>query len=115
MINRFYAAASVAALLGVAAAPTAAQAPAAAGDPAILFGAREGVEDISLSPGGTRIAFLAPGPGQGNLLFIADAAGGSAPVVALRASGDPERISDCGWVSDTRLVCDVYMLQQISG
>src|SRR3954469_17944862 len=103
MINRFYAAASVAALLGVATAPTAAQAPAAAaapGDPAILFGAREGVENISLSPGGTRIAFIAPGPGQGNLLFVADAAGGSAPVVALRASGDPERITDCGWVSD---------------
>ncbi|MEA3038150.1 MAG: hypothetical protein QOE79_663 [Sphingomonadales bacterium] len=118
MINRFYTAASAAVLLAVAAGPTAAQAPSAAappGDPATLFGAREGVEDISLSPSGTKIAFIAPARGQGNVLFVADAAGGSAPVATLTAGGDPERITDCGWVSDARLVCDIYMLQQISG
>jgi dienelactone hydrolase len=118
MIIRFCAAAAVAALLGIAAAPTEAQAPAAGAapaDPATLFGAREGVEDISLSPSGTRIAFIAPARGQGNVLFVADAAGGSAPVATLTAAGDPERISSCGWVSDARLVCEIYMLQQISG
>jgi dipeptidyl aminopeptidase/acylaminoacyl peptidase len=119
MISRFHAVASAAALAAAAAcAPAAAQAPgptATSADPAALFGAREGVEDISLSPSGTRIAFIAPARGQGNVLFVADAAGGSAPVATLTAGGDPERITQCGWVSDARLVCEIYMLQQISG
>ena len=32
------------------------------------FGKREGVEDISLSPDGTKIAYIEPSAGQGNRL-----------------------------------------------
>src|SRR3954465_8113080 len=119
MIHRFLIAASAAALAVATASAAMADPPAApaaaAADPAALFGAREGGEDISLSPSGAKIAFLAPGRGQGSVLYVADAAGGAAPVVTLRASGDPERITHCSWGSDARLVCDIYMLEKGAG
>lgn len=87
-------------------------APAAQGaqDAAAIFGAREGVQNASLSPGGTRVAFIAPTKGQGNALYVVDAAGGKAPTPALVASGDPDRIVSCGWVSEQRLACQIYIL-----
>lgn len=104
--------AMLAAANGASAQPAPAAAPAAVQglDAAALFGAREGVQQISLSPGGTRIAFIAPAKGQGNALYVVDAAGGKAPTLALTASGDPERISYCRWVSEDRLACEIYIL-----
>jgi dipeptidyl aminopeptidase/acylaminoacyl peptidase len=80
-------------------------------DQAALFGAREGVQQISLSPSGSKIAFLAPQPrGQGNILYVVDAAAGGQPKVVMNSSGDPERLTSCHWVSETRVACNVYML-----
>jgi dipeptidyl aminopeptidase/acylaminoacyl peptidase len=79
-------------------------------DAAALFGAREGVQQVSLSPGGTKVAFIAPGQGQGNALYVVDAGGGKAPTPALVASGDPDKISYCRWVSEQRLACQVSIL-----
>jgi dipeptidyl aminopeptidase/acylaminoacyl peptidase len=112
-MKKLLAAVSAIALLGVAG-PAQAQpaAPAAAQglDAAALFGAREGVQQISLSPAGTKIAFIAPAKGQGNALYVVDAAGGKAPTPALTASGDPERIEWCRWVSEERLACGIFIL-----
>ncbi|RJF91546.1 alpha/beta hydrolase family protein [Sphingomonas cavernae] len=77
------------------------------GDAAALFGAREYVEDVSLSPDGRRIAFIVPAPGRGSTLYTAEVAAGAASVQAAYSDGDPERLRDCGWVSNTRLVCQV--------
>jgi dipeptidyl aminopeptidase/acylaminoacyl peptidase len=79
-------------------------------DDATVFGARDNIEQASLSPDGSKVAFLTPGAGQGVSLFIASAAGGSAPVRALTTDGDPERISRCDWVSANRLLCSLRML-----
>ena len=112
-MKNLLAAVSVLALLPCGAAAfgqTPAAAPAQTADSATLFGAREGVQDASLSPGGTKVAFIAPMKGQGNALFVVDAAGGKAPTIALTASGDPERIEWCRWVSEDRLACGIYIL-----
>lgn len=101
---RMYLLAALAPLFLVAATPVA--------DPPAAFGAREGVLDIALSPSGQKVAFIAPGPGRGTLLYTGSTAGGIAPRVALSADGKPERIVDCGWVSETRLVCTVYFTIQ---
>jgi acetyl esterase/lipase len=90
----------------------AANAPA---DPVIAFGARPGIEHISLSPSGTKIAFIAPGPGQATVLYTVDVAGGVQPRQALTADGNPERLSSCGWVSDARLTCNVFMMVESGG
>jgi dipeptidyl aminopeptidase/acylaminoacyl peptidase len=84
-------------------------------DPPAAFGARPGVESISLSPQGTKIAFIAPGPGQSAVLYTADAAGGTQPREALIADGKPERLRSCSWVSEQRLVCEVFMMVEVTG
>ncbi|HEX8621517.1 MAG TPA: S9 family peptidase [Allosphingosinicella sp.] len=79
-------------------------------DPPAAFGARERVLDISMSPGGSKIAFITPGPGQSTVLYTVDSAGGSTPVRAVAADGRPERLSQCGWVSERRLICTIYFV-----
>jgi dipeptidyl aminopeptidase/acylaminoacyl peptidase len=73
---------------------------------AALFGALEGVEQMSLSPDGASIAVVAGAPaGPGNMLMVGQVGGaGLKPI--LRASGSPERLSQCRWSTDTRLVCE---------
>jgi dienelactone hydrolase len=78
-------------------------------DVARNFGARESVQQISLSPEGKRVAFVAPGPGQSAVLFIANVGGGEAKRI-LHSDGKPERIRACHWTSETRLVCQIHML-----
>ena len=77
-------------------------------DPPAAFGARQGVLDVALSPSGQKIAFIAPGPGRSTILFTGSTAGGVAPRQALSADGKPERLTECGWVSERRLVCTVF-------
>jgi dipeptidyl aminopeptidase/acylaminoacyl peptidase len=79
-------------------------------DPAGAFGARESVLSVSLSPSGRQVAFISPGPGQTTLLYTVDAVGGGTPRQTLSADGKPERLHRCGWVSETRLVCTIYMV-----
>ena len=79
------------------------------------FGKREGIEDISLSPDGTKIAYIEPASGQGNRLFTVDLAGTQLPKAVLAASGDPERLNDCDWVSNIRLVCRIFAVSEIAG
>jgi dienelactone hydrolase len=79
-------------------------------DAAKAFGARPSVEDLSLSPDGMSVAFVAPASGQGSMVFVQSLAKG-APRVAkpiLSAGGKPERLSGCDWVSNQRLVCTMY-------
>ncbi len=106
---RIFSGGAFAALFLVSAAAPAA-APAAPADPAAAFGARESVLSASLSPSGRQIAFISPGPGQATFLYTVDAAGGGTPRETLSADGKPERLERCGWVSETRLVCTIYMI-----
>ncbi len=84
-------------------------------NPAEAFGKREGVEDISLSPDGTKIAYIEPAQGQGNRLFTVDLVGNQVPKAVLSASGDPERLHTCDWVSNIRLVCRIFAVSEIAG
>jgi dipeptidyl aminopeptidase/acylaminoacyl peptidase len=99
---RIFSLATLAPLFLVAAGPVA--------DPPAAFGVRERVLDISMSPGGSKIAFITPGPGQSTVLYTVDAAGGTPPVRAVAADGRPERLSQCGWVSEQRLICTIYFV-----
>ena len=77
-------------------------------DAAATFGARPSVSDVSLSPDGTNLAYIAPMRGQGSVLFTLALDKEPKPQVTLIAEGKPERLKSCGWVSNTRLVCTVY-------
>ncbi len=84
-------------------------------DMAGRFGMREGIEQASLSPDGTQVAYLAPGSGQGSALFIATIGGNAPPAAALVGSGNPDRIRWCKWVSNARLVCRIYGVVDTGG
>jgi dipeptidyl aminopeptidase/acylaminoacyl peptidase len=107
MFRIFSLGASVALLLVSSAVPATAADPA---DPSAAFGARESVLSVSLSPSGRQLAFISPGPGQTTFLYTVDTAGGGTPRQTLSADGRPERLHRCGWVSETRLVCTIYMI-----
>ena len=77
-------------------------------DPAAAFGARESIEQISLSPDGTKIAYIAPSKGQASQLFTVDLNANGRTSVALTSSGRPDRLGRCSWISNTRLACNVY-------
>lgn len=96
---------------GVGGAAVQAQAPA---DSAAAFGARESILSIRLSPSGRKVAYVAPGRGQGASLYIVDLDTGQSNVAAS-ANGNPQRLGGCGWVSDARLVCTIYVVQRVNG
>lgn len=83
--------------------------------PAAAFGAREGIEHVSLSPDGEKVAYIVPDKGQGSRLYTVDLAAGGQSKVALVASGNPERLSYCEWVSNARLICLVWSVTREAG
>jgi dienelactone hydrolase len=90
-----------------------AQAPNAF-DPAAAFGARQGVLGLRLSPDGKSVSYIGPAAGQGGFLYTLDLAPGSKAHIAARASGNPERLQSCQWVSNDRLVCGIYFVEKDS-
>lgn len=76
-------------------------------DPAVAFGARPSVLDISLSPDGTQIAYVVPRSGQGSAVYVAKVGGGE-PRPVTSVNGDPERLAGCLWVANNRLACRVF-------
>jgi acetyl esterase/lipase len=98
-------------LWSLALAPLAGLAPAEPVlDAAKAFGARPRIEYVSLSPDGMSVAYVAPTTGQGSVVYVQSLAKGAslASKPILGASGKPERLGGCDWVSNQRLVCLVY-------
>ncbi len=74
---------------------------------AIRFGARESVIDISLSPSGNKIVFVAAGPEHTKVVNVIDFTGDAAIKAVLANSEKIGDIDWCQWASDTRLLCQV--------
>jgi dipeptidyl aminopeptidase/acylaminoacyl peptidase len=81
--------------------------PAPAAEPAALFGVRENVEQLDLSPSGRRLVFLQPGPGRATHIYLYELGGGGAPTPVSRSDGNPERFRWCRFATEDRLVCRV--------
>ncbi|MCW3847282.1 S9 family peptidase [Sphingomonas sp. LB-2] len=80
-------------------------------DLAKRFGEREGVEQISLSPDGNRVIFLAPGPGPSTVAYVATVGDeGAVPKEVISSDGKPERLTWCRWSALQRAVCQVYII-----
>jgi dipeptidyl aminopeptidase/acylaminoacyl peptidase len=71
---------------------------------AIAFGTLGTAFQMDLSPDGTKVVFVGPGPGPYRVGYVADLANGSSrPVVTTTDRSD--RLRWCNWVSNSRLVC----------
>jgi len=79
-------------------------------DLAAAFGAREQIEQISLSPDGSRLAYIVPTRGQGSALLTFAPGIDKAPEVAFAVNGETDRLSHCNWIAADRLVCTIWGL-----
>jgi dienelactone hydrolase len=77
---------------------------------ATAFGAREQVAQISLSPDGTQVAMIEAAGGTAAIVTVGDLAKGGVSRVIARSSGKPERLTNCHWVTDARLLCNIFMI-----
>lgn len=79
-----------------------------------LFGVRETVQQADLSPDGTKVLYVTPGPGRTTYVHVADV-GGSTPRVVTRVDGNPQRIGWCRFATDVRVVCQLLGLVDSGG
>ena len=63
---------------------------------------------LSLSPDGTRVAFIAPVKGHGAQLVTGTVEPELRGKPIMFSDGKPFRLQGCRWVSNDRLVCQVY-------
>ena len=84
-------------------------------DAAAQFGALEAVSDISLSPDGANIAYIAPSTGEGNDLYVLGTTDVATPRLILRASGSPEILRRCQWVNTVRIICTLGGREEVDG
>ena len=88
-------------------------ATAAAGAPspeAIAFGARESVEQVSLSPDGKHVAIVAPVGPRGSYVYVVNLEGAPQTKPVIRSTGSPDRLRFCRWSTNTRLICGIYFI-----
>ncbi len=71
---------------------------------AAAFGARDSVKEAVLSPDGTSVLYLTPGPGSGTIAVLGNLATGKFTQVA-NSDGAPSNLRWCNFVSTSRAVC----------
>jgi len=81
---------------------------------AARFGALESVHDISLSPDGSRIAYIDNGADRKRRLYVVGTAEGSKPSAVLSGSADSD-LNWCGWVTNARLACQTFARVDYAG
>jgi dienelactone hydrolase len=79
-------------------------APAGLGDDAKMFGTREAVRQVALSPSGTKVVMLVAGPAESTIAKVFDLQTGAANTV-VGSAGNPESLNWCKFASDKQLVC----------
>ncbi|WP_245978805.1 alpha/beta hydrolase family protein [Aurantiacibacter xanthus] len=82
---------------------------------ATQFGARPSVLDISLSPTGEKIAYIAPGPGSADVLYLADLSGDGTPRAINYLNNPAMHLSRCDFATEERLICDIEGISTIDG
>ena len=74
------------------------------------FGARQSVLDVSLSPDGTKIGFIAPSGPSSESVYVVDLATGASPRRVLYLADKNAELTHCNWATDIRMVCGAYMI-----
>ncbi len=83
-------------------------------DPAARFGALPGIQDISLSPDGNRIAIVSPRP-SGQALLVVDRHGDGTLKSIMRADRKDGRLTSCVWATNDRIVCKLFGIVDDAG
>jgi dipeptidyl aminopeptidase/acylaminoacyl peptidase len=94
---------------------SAALAEQARDEAAVLFGTREYVLDISLSPSGEKIAFISAGPEHGEILSYIDLSADAVVKPILVNSDIIADLDGCEWADDDHLVCTASGMGENAG
>ena len=86
-----------------------------AADPSALFGQRESVEQIDISPDGAKVVFLQAGPGRTTYVFVHPLGSSEEPRRIIFSDGNPERFSWCNFVTNDRLICQIRGMSEVEG
>jgi tricorn protease-like protein len=82
-------------------------------DVAAQFGARESVLGVSLSPSGTKLAYIAPGGPSTEVVYVADLRTGAAPRAITTYAEANSDVVGCDWATDDRLICTVHYIETV--
>jgi len=83
-------------------------------DDAAAFGARPAVSDPRLSPDGSSIMYITPGPGPRSFAVISNLQTGKSSIVTS-TDGSPEKLQYCNYSAPDRAVCGVGALIDQAG
>ncbi|AOL94763.1 alpha/beta hydrolase family protein [Porphyrobacter sp. LM 6] len=72
-----------------------------------VFGVRASVLDISLSPSGSKLAYISAGPDHIEVVNIIDLEGDASPRMIIANREKEVDLDWCEWATDSRLVCQV--------
>lgn len=85
-------------------------------DIAARFGALESILDVSLSPDGSRLAFIDQGARRTRRLYVVETREGAEPRMILSSNGGAGgNLSWCGWVTNARLACQTFIRDEVAG
>ena len=70
---------------------------------------------LDISPSGRYAVYVAPAGGTASTAVVADLVSGGDARPIVRASGQPERLSWCRFVSDSRLICAIRGTGNLEG
>lgn len=79
-----------------------------------VFGQREAVEEVDISPDGKSVVYIAPGAGKRTVAYIASLETRT-PKAVITSDGEPERLRWCRFVSNSRMICQVQALVSFGG
>jgi dipeptidyl aminopeptidase/acylaminoacyl peptidase len=79
-----------------------------------VFGRRESVEQVDISPDGKFLLYLEPGPGPETILSVVSL-DTLKPHAVTKSTGSAESLHWCNFVSAERIVCQVYGIPKVGG
>ncbi|MBO6526774.1 MAG: S9 family peptidase [Erythrobacter sp.] len=82
---------------------------------AARYGTRASVLNISLSPSGNKLAWIAAGPEHSEVLRVIDFASGSVVQTIANNTEITGDLESCEWATETRLVCEVAGMERTDG
>lgn len=79
---------------------------------AAVFGSRQTILNISLSPSGNKVAYITPAGKSAEAVYVVDLNGGAEPTPLIRFAEPNARLTSCSFATETRLVCRVYVIDE---
>ncbi len=84
-------------------------------NPAAVFGMRAAILDISLSPSGNKLAYIAPAGPSTEAVYVIDLKGDAAPNPITQYSDEKSELASCDWATEARLVCNIFGVLERGG